>query len=134
VTSAVVERLQAAYEGFGRKDIDAVLEVMDEDIEWDATDAFAHTGVYKGHEGVREYITSLSDTWESFGLVPDQFIDSGDGRQVMVLGEIRGRLRGSGEQVAARFAHVLRVEDGKVAKLKICLDRAAAQKELGGVG
>src|SRR4051794_7944676 len=48
--SELTDRLRTAYEGFGHRDIDAVLSVMDRDIEWDATDALAHTGIYQGHE------------------------------------------------------------------------------------
>ena len=39
--SELADRLRTAYEGFGRRDMDAVLSVMDPDIEWDATDALA---------------------------------------------------------------------------------------------
>src|SRR6478752_1259790 len=84
--SELTDRLRTAYEGFGRGDMDAILSVMDPDIEWDATDALAHTGVYQGHEGVTDYIGSLSAAWDEFHLFPEQFTESGDGQHVMVLG------------------------------------------------
>jgi ketosteroid isomerase-like protein len=113
--SELTDRLRTAYEGFGRRDMDAILSVMDPDIEWDATDALAHTGVYQGHEGVTEYIGS----------------ESGDGQHVMVLGSVRGKLAANGQDVEARFAHVLQLDDeGKVTRLKVCLDREAALREM----
>jgi uncharacterized protein len=130
--SDLTDSLRAAYEGFGRRDIDAVLAVMHEDIVWDATDALAHTGVYHGHAGVSEYIAGLSGAWDEYELSPEQFVESGDGGQVMVLGTVTGRLASNGQEVEARFAHVLRVDDGKVAELKVCLDRAAALRQMGG--
>src|SRR2546430_8965635 len=39
--SELTDRLRTAYEGFARRDMPAVLSVMDPDIEWDATDALA---------------------------------------------------------------------------------------------
>jgi ketosteroid isomerase-like protein len=127
----LTDRLRTAYEGFGRGDIDAVLSVMDPDIEWDATDALAHTGVYHGHEGVTEYIQSLSGVWQEFDLRPEQFTESGDGAHVMVLGSVRGRLTTNGQEVEARFAHVLQLDDdAKVTRLKVCLDREAALREM----
>jgi ketosteroid isomerase-like protein len=127
----LTDRLRTAYEGFGRGDIDAVLSVMDPDIEWDATDALAHTGVYHGHEGVTEYIQSLSGVWQEFDLRPEQFTESGDGAHVMVLGSVRGRLTANGQEVEARFAHVLQLDDdAKVTRLKVCLDREAALREM----
>ena len=123
------DRLRTAYEGFARRDMEAVLSVMDPDIEWDATDALAHTGMYQGHDGVTEYIDSLSGVWDEFHLNPEQFTESSDGRHVMVLGVVRGKLV-SGQEVDARFAHVLQVDDGKVSRLKVCLDREAALQEM----
>lgn len=128
--SDLTDRLRTAYEGFGRRDLDAVLSVMDPDIEWDATDALAHTGVYHGHEGVSEYISSLSEAWQEFHLNPEQFTESGDGAHVMVLGSVKGKLAANGQDVEARFAHVLQLEDGKVTRLKVCLDREAALREM----
>ena len=128
--SELTDRLRTAYEGFGRRDIQAVLSVMDQDIEWDATDALAHTGMYHGHEGVTEYIQSLTGVWEEFHLNPEQFTESGDQEHVMVLGSVQGRLAANGQDVEARFAHVLQLEEGRVTRLKVCLDREAALKEM----
>jgi ketosteroid isomerase-like protein len=129
--SELTDRLRTAYEGFGRRDINAVLSVMDPDIEWDATDALAHTGVYHGHEGVTEYIQSLSAAWDEFHLNPEQFTESGDGAHVMVLGNVQGKLAANGQDVEARFANVLQLdESGLVTLLKVCLDRVAALREM----
>jgi ketosteroid isomerase-like protein len=129
--SDLTDRLRAAYDGFGRRDIDAVLAVMDPDIEWDASDALAHTGVYLGHAGVTEYIGSLSGAWEEYYLDAEQFAEAGDGAHVMVLGSVKGRLAANGQDVEARFAHVLQLgDDGKVTRLKVCLDREAAMREM----
>jgi len=129
--SELQDRLRTAYEGFARRDMEAVLSVMDPDIEWDATDALAHTGMYHGHEGVTDYISTLSEAWQEYELIPEEFTESGDGGHVMVLGTVRGRLV-SGQDVDARFAHVLQVEDGRVTRLKVCLDREAALREMPG--
>jgi ketosteroid isomerase-like protein len=128
--SELTDRLRTAYEGFGRRDLQAVLSVMDPEIEWDATDALAHTGLYHGHAGVTEYIGSLAGVWEEFDLNPEQFTESGDGAHVMVLGSVQGRLAATGQDVEARFAHVLQLDDGKVTRLKVCLDRDAALREM----
>jgi ketosteroid isomerase-like protein len=49
----------------------------------------------------------------------------------MVLGGVKGKLAANDQEVEARFAHVLQIENGQVARLKVCLDRDAALKELG---
>jgi len=125
----LTDRLRVAYDGFTRRDLGAVLSVLDENIEWDATDALAHTGMFHGHQGVIDYINGLTEAWQEYELVPEDFTESPDGRHVMVLGAVRGRLA-SGQEVDARFAHVAEVEDGRVTRLKVCLDREAALREM----
>jgi uncharacterized protein len=125
----LTDRLRTAYDGFTRGDIDAVLAVLAPDIEWDATDALAHTGMFHGHAGVSDYIGSISEAWQEYELLPEEFTESDGGKRVMVLGTVRGRLV-SGQHVDARFAHVLDVEDGRVMRLKVCLDREAALREM----
>jgi ketosteroid isomerase-like protein len=126
----MTDELRRAYAGFGRGDMDAVLSVMGTQIEWDATDALAHTGIYHGHEGVREYIEGISSHWDDYELAPDEFTESGRGEHVMVLGYVRGRLKDNPEPVELRFAHVLEIEDEKIVRLKVCLDREAAGQAL----
>ena len=122
----MTDELRRAYAGFGRGDMDAVLSVMGTRIEWDATDALAHTGVYHEHEGVREYIEGIGSHWDEYELAPDEFTESAGGDHVMVLGYVRGRLKDNPEPVELRFAHVLEIEDEKIVRLKVCLDREAA--------
>lgn len=134
----LTEELRSAYRGFGAGDMDAVLAVMGPQIEWDASDALAHTGIYHGHEGVRTYIEGISSFWDSYELAPDEFTESGGGAHVMVLGTVRGHLKGNPDLVELRFAHVLEIEDDRVVRLKVCLDRDAARDvidaESGGAG
>jgi uncharacterized protein len=130
MTSRNIDSLQQAYAAFAAMDVPAVLSVMSDDVEWDASDALAHTGVFHGHEGVIEYLRGLAGVWEDFHLEPDQYVEAGDGRNVMVLGVTRGRLVETGEQVEARFAHIGEVKGGKIVRFKICLDRLAAEKSL----
>jgi ketosteroid isomerase-like protein len=125
-----IESLRYAYEGFEKRDIAAVLSVMSEDIEWDATDALAHTGVFHGHKGVIEYLSGLAGVWDEFELAPEEFVEAADGRSVMILGVTRGRMIATGERVEARFAHIGEVKAGKIVRWKICLDRMAAEKSL----
>jgi ketosteroid isomerase-like protein len=132
--SETTDALRRAYAGFGAGDMGAVLAVMGTQIEWDATDALAHTGIYHGHEGVREYIEGIATFWDDYELAPDEFTESAGGDHVMVLGYVRGRLKGNPEPVELRFAHVLEIEDEKIVRLKVCLDREAAGSVLESAG
>lgn len=124
-----MEDLRAAYEAFGRGDVPALLEHLSPEIDWDATKAIAHTGRFRGHEGVKEYLSTLSGTWEDFRLEAEEFVKGGEGHAV-VLGKISGRLSGQEQAIEARFAHVVSMRGGKVVRLQILLDRESAMQEL----
>jgi ketosteroid isomerase-like protein len=124
-----MENLREAYAAFGRGDVDGLLEHLAPEIDWDATQAIAHTGRFSGHNGVREYISTLSGTWEDFGLEAEEFVKGGEGHAV-VLGKVQGRLKGQEPPIEARFAHVVSMRGGKVVRLQILLDRESAMQEL----
>ena len=124
-----MDNLRAAYEAFGRGDVPALLEYLSPTIDWDATKAIAHTGRFRGHEGVQEYITTLSGTWEEFQLEAEEFVKGGEGHAV-VLGKVQGRLAGQEQPIEARFAHVVSMRGGQVVRLQILLDRESAMQEL----
>jgi ketosteroid isomerase-like protein len=124
-----MDNLRAAYDAFGRGDIDALLGRLSPTIDWDATKAIAHTGRFRGHEGVREYVSTLAGTWEDFRLEAEEFVKGGEGHAV-VLGKISGRLAGQPQEIEARFAHVVSMRGGKVVRLQILLDRESAMQEL----
>lgn len=124
-----LEILQDAYAAFGRGDIDGLLAHAAPDVDWDATRAIAHTGRFEGHEGVREYLDTLSGTWQEFSLEAEEFVPGGAGH-VVVLGKVNGRLAGQDQPIVAHFAHVVTLRDGKVARVQILLDRESAMQEL----
>ncbi len=84
-------------------------------------------GVGGRHDG-RE--TMLVEVWgpvfSSYDVAPiaDELLDSGADR-VVALGAYRGTVRATGAPVDAAFAHVLRIEDGKVRELVQITDTAS---------
>ncbi len=119
-----IETLRQAYQRFGEGDVGAILEVMHPAVQWDATAALVHKGVYHGHDGVRDYLERLSDVWDEFELVADDFVDAGD--RMIVGGYIRGVDKARGASVKAPFVHVVEMREGRVVKIQIAVDRASA--------
>lgn len=55
--------------------------------------------------------------------VPAEYLDAGHGR-VVVVGRYRGAVRATGDEIDAAFAHVLRIEEDRVAELVQITDTA----------
>jgi ketosteroid isomerase-like protein len=119
--------IRRAYDAFRDRDLPAVLDAFDPAVEWDATEAMLHRGVYHGHDGVTSYLDQLGESWGDFRLEAQEFNDSVAG-YAMVSGRLQGVERGSGDRLEAPFVHVLRVRGGKVVRIQIFVDREKAQR------
>jgi ketosteroid isomerase-like protein len=79
--------------------------------------------------GVREYMASLHEDWETFHHEPEQFIDAGD--KVVVFVRTCARGRASGADVELRVAHVLTFGGGKCLGYVSYRDREEARRLAG---
>jgi ketosteroid isomerase-like protein len=117
------------YEARNRGDVDAVLAECNREVEWHPHLATLGGQPIHGHDGVREYLASLQEEWESFRHAPEEFFDGGD--KVVVFLQIYARGRASGIDVEVPVAHVLAFERGKCSKFVSYHDRAEALKTAG---
>jgi ketosteroid isomerase-like protein len=88
-----VETVRSGYDAFNRKDIPAVLELYDAQIEWiEAGGGRAPAGTYHGSQSVgNEVFGTVPQNFDDFRAEPEQFIDAGD--HVVVVGRFRGRAK-----------------------------------------
>lgn len=121
-----VDTARSAYEAFGRGDLEAVKELLAEDSVWVTSDELPLGGETHGREEIIESFAQIPNYWSSFSVEPEEFIDAGD--YVVVRGTQRlGNEQGSAE---APFAHLMKFEDGKVARGEFFGDSAKAAKLL----
>lgn len=117
------------YESRNRGDVNAVLAECDSDVEWHPHLAALSGEPVRGDDGVREYLESLQEDWESFRHEPEQFFDAGD--NVVVFLHIHARGRASGVDIEVPVAHVLTFERGKCSRFVSYHDRAEALRVAG---
>src|SRR6266550_3445433 len=84
-----VELVHQVFEAFNRRDLDAVLALMDDDVEGFPRIA-AIEGAYHGHEGMRRWWRNLLDAF------PDFTVEVGEVRELGDLTVAAVRLRGQG--------------------------------------
>ena len=83
----------------------------------------------RGHDGVREYLASLSQDWESFQQDTIEFFDAGDKAVVFIDTYAKGRTSGIDFEVPV--AHVLSFEGGKCVEFVSYQDRDEAMRAAG---
>jgi ketosteroid isomerase-like protein len=100
-----VERVRNLYASWNAHDWDAVIAETEDDHEFHLTGLFPGLRpVYKGKDGVREFLESFVAVWKDFRVEVDRVEDVGD--RVVGLVHLHGAGTGSGVPVAIEYAHV----------------------------
>jgi len=124
-----VELARKGYAAIARRDFEAVLELMDPNIESHNPPEVPEAGVHRGHEAVRRDWEQTFELFEDFSIDVEQYFDAGDELVVFLL--YRGRARGSSADIEAKMAHVWTIRDGKAIRLRQYLDRGEALEAAG---
>jgi uncharacterized protein len=125
-----VEIVRRGFTAFTRGDYALFLELLDPEVEWIPLMATLESRVYRGHDGVRQWLEGLADAWQFFEVHAEDYCDLGD--RVLVLGHWRARGRASGVELETQAGTWLfDVKDGKTVRLQTYTDRAEALEAAG---
>ena len=114
-----VEIIAELYEALARRDLPAILSLIDPEIIVSQTELLPWGGEYHGFEGVQQFFTELFQCIES-QLAVEEFVDAGD--KVIVIGTTRGRVRATGATFNIRAVHVWTVRGGRGVRFEPNID------------
>src|SRR5271165_2921451 len=96
-----VEIAERAMDAFNRRDLDAYDDLFTQDFEWfPALPSTVEGDGYLGREGIAKYFGEISDTWEEFRVIAEEYRELGS--RALMLARIEGRGKGSGVEVDAQ--------------------------------
>jgi ketosteroid isomerase-like protein len=124
-----VETFQRAAEAFKRRDIEAVLEEFDPEVEWHAAIQTLGEGVYRGHEGFRELYRGFSGVFAEVHYEFSEIRDLGD--RVLAVGRMRARGLESGVATESSWAFLVQFKNGKAIWVRAFLDPKEALEAAG---
>jgi ketosteroid isomerase-like protein len=104
--------LRRAMPESGPADLDSLVELLADDVEWDYVGAFPEVVTYRGPEQVREFLSNWTDAFDDFGVAAEEAVDAGD--SVVICLHQWGRGKDTGAQVESRTWQVMRFRDGKI--------------------
>jgi ketosteroid isomerase-like protein len=127
-----VELMRAAFENFLAGKSEWGAELLDPDVEWDASE-FEEipdiTGVHRGPEAVRKFWRDWLGAWETVQF-DYELVDAGD--RVVALIDQRMRGRSTGIEVPfGKYAHVYTFKEGLIVRWKAYRDDSEALKAVG---
>jgi ketosteroid isomerase-like protein len=123
---ANVEIVQGIYAAFARRDIPAIVALLNPDVEWgEPSNPFNPAGgTRRGHEGFLEWIEIGRRSEDILLLEPRKMLVDED--SVAVVGFMRCRAIPTGKEYESDFVHVVTLKDGKVTKFQEFFDTYAA--------
>jgi uncharacterized protein len=118
--------VQQAYETFRNGDMQGLLGLFSDDIQWELPNMVnvPFSGKRKGLEKVREFFGQMAQNQDNLMLNMSGFIAQGD--RVAALGHYAWRVKTTGRDYESDFAHLWTVRDGKLTAFKEYTDTAAA--------
>jgi uncharacterized protein len=122
--------VRRCYDAFGRGDLDALLSLLDEAVEWTTPGPpeLATAGKRNGRQEVAQFFAALDGVVEMQRFEPKTFLARGD--LVVVLGENTAKVKATGKSIDESWAHAFTVKDGRVIRFYEYLDVTAMVAEL----
>ena len=129
-----VDAFKRGLDAYNRRDLDALMEELDPDVEWHPALAVLLGGertVFRGHQGVRESIHEEDEALAVYQFEASEIRDLGN--SVLAIGRIRARGRESGVQIESPFFSLVDTREGstKAIRLRTYLDLKEALEAAG---
>ncbi|MBV9090785.1 MAG: nuclear transport factor 2 family protein [Mycobacteriaceae bacterium] len=116
-----IELIKKGYEAFSAGDIETVMNLFDDNIEWVQPGESAISGTYHGKGELAQYLARLAE--KSLTVKARQFLADGD--MVVALTDVAvGDERG-------QDADVFTVRDGKAVRVQVHTDTAVMERVYG---
>ena len=125
-----VEIVKDAYAAFGRGDIQGLLALLAEDVEWISPGGSPPpAGTYRGPAAVAGFFQKLSETVEFSSFEPREFVADGD--RVLVVGFDGGRVKATNRTFEKPWVKAFTVRNGKVINVREYTDTLALAQAFG---
>ncbi len=115
--------VRSVYDAFGRGDVQTVLGLMAEKVEWNEAEHFPYWtgGPFIGPQAVLSGVFArIGQDFDGFTVEVDRVVGCGD--TVLSQGRYRGTAKATGKRLDVQVAHVWDVRDGKIVRFQQYVD------------
>ena len=128
---ARADLMRQRYDEFSKGDLEAALQDWSDDFVWQGSNStdLPGGGEHSGKDNATKVLGEAVSAWDSFELVPDEFLEEGD--TVVVLAHTN--VTKGDQSVKAPVVHIWRWEGDQVKRLQILSDTYQVAQLLGKV-
>jgi len=123
-----------AYAAFVRGDIGAILNSLDDAVEWEAVKGAEgvapHAGLRRGRAAVAEFFGQVADNIHFDTFEPREFVAQGD--MVVAIGRYTAKVKSTSRSLSSDWVMAFKIRDGKVVQFREWTDSARLVWAFGG--
>jgi uncharacterized protein len=112
--AAEVEYLAAG--GPGTASFDPLAPFFAPDVVLHQAESLPYGGIWRGHDGMETFFAAMSQAWEEFEIVEQDFISTSG--TAVVLTQVHARARATGRELDFAILQTIRVVDGRIAEVR----------------
>ncbi|MEV6757086.1 nuclear transport factor 2 family protein [Streptomyces sp. NPDC051214] len=102
--------------GPGEASFDLLAPFFAPDVELHQAEALPYGGTWRGHEGMTQFFRVMGQVWESFDMVNQQFLATGE--TAVVLTQVRARARATGRELSFPILQAIKVKNGRITEVR----------------
>ena len=126
-----LEIIRATYEGPSEENGKHLLAALAPDATWTEAAGFPYAGTYTGAEAiVANVFRRLATEWNDYRAEVHTYLADGD--HVAAFGVYSGVYKNTGKAMRASFAHLYRLENGKIVSMEQYVDSAMVLRAIEG--
>ena len=127
--STNLDIIRATYEGSPEENGRNLLAALAPDARWTEAAGFPYAGTYVGPQQiVAGVFQRLASEWDGYAAKVHTYLADGD--RVAAFGVYSGTYRKTGKSMTASFAHLYRLQDGKIMSMEQYVDSHSVQQAL----
>jgi uncharacterized protein len=123
------EIISDLYAAFARRDLAALFQWIDPQIEITQTPELPWGGTFQGQQGLMSFAGKLLESVDS-QVEMEELVGAGD--SVVAIGHTRGRVRANQREFDVRAVHVWTLKNGKAIRFEAYIDTPKMLEALNG--
>ncbi|MGI5466393.1 nuclear transport factor 2 family protein [Streptomyces sp. CA-132043] len=102
--------------GPGNASFDLLAPYFAPNVELHQADGLPYGGTWRGHSGMRQFFRTMGTVWESFDMVEQEFLATGE--TAVVLTQVHARARATGRELSFPILQTIQVKDGQITEVR----------------